>query len=145
METYFIFVPEWGAQNTANPLYYAMLGKSIKRTNQNDPLKLHQNKISAWHAFTRSFVTIGAVGVLWLWTQWQALAYLTLGLSVMLALFASIDYPAKFMKYIFTGQFFGAIVALICTWCLYFRLIIMADDIVNHPSNHQWRCDLFTQ
>lgn len=101
------------------PLYYAMLGKSIKRTNQNDPLKLHQNKISAWHAFTRSFVTIGAVGVLWLWTQWQALAYLTLGLSVMLALFASIDYPAKFMKYIFTGQFFGAIVALICTWCLW--------------------------
>lgn len=101
------------------PLYYATLGKSTKRTNQNDKLKLHQNKISAWQAFTRSFITIMAVGFLWLWTQWQALAYLTLGLSVMLALFASIDYPARFMKYIFTGQFFGAIAALICTWYLW--------------------------
>lgn len=101
------------------PLYYATLGTSIKRISKNDKLKLHQNKISAWHAFTRSFITIIAVGFLWLWTQWQALAYLTLGLSVMLALFASIDYPAKFMRYIFTGQFFGAIAALICTWCLW--------------------------
>ncbi|HGN1706449.1 TPA: FUSC family protein [Providencia rettgeri] len=101
------------------PLYYAALGKSIKRTSHSDRLKLHQNKIAAWHAFTRSFVTIILVGFLWLWTQWQALAYLTLGLSVMLALFASIDYPARFMKYIFTGQFFGAIAALICTWCLW--------------------------
>ncbi|HDN2513437.1 TPA: FUSC family protein [Providencia rettgeri] len=101
------------------PLYYATLGKSIKRTSKNDKLKLHHNKISAWHAFIRSFITIIAVGFLWLWTQWQALAYLTLGLSVMLALFASIDYPAKFMRYIFTGQFLGAIAALICTWCLW--------------------------
>lgn len=101
------------------PLYYAALGKSTKRPSQHDKLKLHQNKISAWHAFTRSFIAIIAVGFLWLWTQWQALAYLTLGLSVMLALFASIDYPARFMKYIFTGQFFGAIAALICTWYLW--------------------------
>ncbi|USR65172.1 FUSC family protein [Providencia stuartii] len=101
------------------PLYYATLGKSTKRPSQHDKLKLHQNKISAWHAFTRSFIAIIAVGFLWLWTQWQALAYLTLGLSVMLALFASIDYPARFMKYIFTGQFFGAIAALICTWYLW--------------------------
>ncbi|MFD1093022.1 FUSC family protein [Providencia vermicola] len=101
------------------PLYYAALGKSTKRPSQHDKLKLHQNKISAWHAFARSFIAIIAVGFLWLWTQWQALAYLTLGLSVMLALFASIDYPARFMKYIFTGQFFGAIAALICTWYLW--------------------------
>ncbi|MEY1391284.1 FUSC family protein, partial [Providencia stuartii] len=80
---------------------------------------LHQNKISAWQAFARSFVTIGAVGVLWFWTQWQMLAYLILGLSVMLALFASLDHPARFMKNIFTGQFFGAIAALICMWCLW--------------------------
>ncbi|WP_369309461.1 FUSC family protein [Providencia rettgeri] len=101
------------------PLYYATQGKSIKRVNKIDKLKLHQDKISAWHAFTRSFITIGAIGLLWLWTQWQSLAYLTLGLSVMLALFASLDNPARFMKNIFTGQFFGAITALVCTWFLW--------------------------
>ncbi|MEQ5204088.1 FUSC family protein [Providencia rettgeri] len=101
------------------PLYYATFGTSIKRINKIDKLKLHQNKISAWQAFARSFVTIGAVGVLWFWTQWQMLAYLILGLSVMLALFASLDHPARFMKNIFTGQFFGAIAALICMWCLW--------------------------
>ncbi len=84
-----------------------------------DKLKLHQDKISAWHAFARSFMTIAAVGLLWLWTQWQVLAYLTLGLSVMLALFASLDYPARFYENIFTGQLFGAITALICTWYLW--------------------------
>ncbi|MEX9213184.1 FUSC family protein [Providencia rettgeri] len=101
------------------PFYYATLGKSIKKINKTDKLKLHQDKISAWQSFTRSFVTIGAVGVLWFWTQWQMLAYLILGLSVMLALFASLDHPARFMKNIFTGQFFGAIAALICMWCLW--------------------------
>lgn len=101
------------------PLYYATQEKSIKRTNKIDKLKLHQDRISAWHAFIRSFATIGIVGLLWLWTQWQALAYLTLGLSVMLALFASLDHPSKFMKNIFMGQFFGAITALICTWFLW--------------------------
>lgn len=101
------------------PFYYATLGKSIKKINKTDKLKLHQDKISAWQSFTRSFVTIGAVGVLWFWTQWQMLAYLILGLSVMLALFASLDHPARFMKNIFTGQFFGAIAALICTWYLW--------------------------
>ncbi|HHE6471055.1 TPA: FUSC family protein [Providencia rettgeri] len=101
------------------PLYYATLGKSIKKINKTDKLKLHQDKISAWHAFARSFMAITVVGLLWFWTQWQMLAYLILGLSVMLALFASLDYPARFMKNIFTGQFFGAIAALICTWCLW--------------------------
>lgn len=101
------------------PLYYATFGKSIKKINKTDKLKLHQDKISAWHAFSRSFMAIAVVGLLWLWTQWQVLAYLTLGLSVMLALFASLDYPAKFMKNIFTGQLFGAIAALICTWYLW--------------------------
>lgn len=37
----------------------------------------------------------------------------------MVALFASLDYPARFMKNIFTGQSFGALAALICTWCLW--------------------------
>ncbi|MEQ4693728.1 FUSC family protein [Providencia manganoxydans] len=101
------------------PLYYVTQEKSIKRIKKIDKLKLHQDRISAWHTVFRSFVTIGVVGLLWLWTQWQALAYLTLGLSVMLALFASLDYPAKFMKNIFTGQFLGAITALICTWLLW--------------------------
>ncbi|MEW2739144.1 FUSC family protein [Providencia sp. PROV130] len=101
------------------PLYYATFGKSIKKINKTDKLKLHQDKISAWHAFARSFMAIAVVGLLWLWTQWQVLAYLILGLSVMLALFASLDYPARFMKNIFTGQLFGAIAALICTWCLW--------------------------
>ncbi len=49
-------------------------------------------------------MTIAAVGLLWLWTQWQVLAYLTLGLSVMLALFASLDYPARFMKIFLLGN-----------------------------------------
>lgn len=40
-------------------------------------------------------------------------------MSVMLALFASLDYPARFMRNIFTGQLFGAIAALICTWYLW--------------------------
>ncbi|EML1937624.1 FUSC family protein [Providencia sp. 21OH12SH02B-Prov] len=100
-------------------LYYAIKGTSIKRVSRIDKLKLHQDKISAWHAFTRSFITIGVVGVLWSLTQWQTLAYLTLGLSVMLTIFASFDYPDRFMKNVFIGQFLGAVAALLCTWFLW--------------------------
>lgn len=111
--------PNGPLKNLLVTLYYAIKGTSIKRESRVDKLKLHQDKISAWHAFSRSFITIGVVGVLWLLTQWQTLAYLTLGLSVMLTIFASFDYPDKFMKNVFTGQFLGAIAALICSWCLW--------------------------
>ncbi|HHR6053533.1 TPA: FUSC family protein [Providencia alcalifaciens] len=111
--------PNGVLKNLLIPLFYVSKGVSIKAHYRVDKLKLHHDRISAWQAFARAFVTIATVGFLWLVTQWQALAYLTLGLSVMIALFASLDYPAKFMKNIFTGQSLGAIAALICTWCLW--------------------------
>lgn len=106
-------------KNLLIPLFYVSKGLSIKAQHRVDKLKLHHDRIAAWQTFARSFVAIATVGLLWLATQWQALAYLTLGLSVMIALFASLDYPARFMKNIFTGQSFGALSALICTWCLW--------------------------
>lgn len=111
--------PNGVLKNLLIPLFYVSKGLSIKAKHRVDKLKLHHDRIAAWQAFLRSFITIATIGLLWLATQWQALAYLTLGLSVMIALFASLDYPARFMKNIFTGQSFGALAALICTWCLW--------------------------
>ncbi|MEQ5205243.1 FUSC family protein, partial [Providencia rettgeri] len=77
--------PNGVLKNLLIPLFYVSKGLAIKAKYRVDKLKLHHDRIAAWQAFARSFVAIATVGLLWLVTQWQALAYLTLGLSVMIA------------------------------------------------------------
>lgn len=138
METYPVSMPEWRIENLLIPLFYVSKGLSIKAQYRVDKLKLHHDRIAAWQTFARSFVAIATVGLLWLVTQWQALAYLTLGLSVMIALFASLDYPARFMKHLHGTIFRGTCRVDLYLVSMAICILIMANDLIHCARHHQW-------
>ncbi|MEX6368659.1 hypothetical protein AB6F62_11280 [Providencia huaxiensis] len=62
MENIFYHYAPLSTENTIDPnFYYAIFGNQRNTFEKVDKLKLHQDKISAWHAFARSLATIVAL------------------------------------------------------------------------------------
>lgn len=82
-------------------------------------MNLHRNWMGALHTFIRSASVLGAVGVVWLITDWSVMPFMMLGLSVMLSVFVGFENPAWFLRYVTMGQVLGAVLAVSCVWLVW--------------------------
>lgn len=83
------------------------------------PVVLHRDWAGAREAMIRASGCLLFFGTIWLVTGWSAATFMLLGLSVMLSLFSTMENPARMMRFVFLGQVYGVIGALICRWLVW--------------------------
>lgn len=83
------------------------------------PVVLHRDWVGARESTIRAAGCLLFFGAVWLVTGWTAIAFLLLGLSIMLSLFSTMENPARLMRSVLLGQVYGAIGALTCRWLVW--------------------------
>lgn len=80
---------------------------------------IHRDWIGGRQAMARAVVTMLAVGVVWLATEWSMGGYMMLGTAIMTSIFSTFERPVRTMRYVFIGQVLGVLGALVCRWILW--------------------------
>ncbi|MBP1849029.1 FUSC family protein [Rhizobium halophytocola] len=93
-------------------------GPAEDRLSVSTPI-LHRDVVGARQSALRAFLSLFAVGLVWVVTGYQPIAFLMLGLSIMVTIFSTFDTPAILMRYVMLGQFYGALGALTCRFLVW--------------------------
>lgn len=83
------------------------------------PGVLHRDWIGAREAGIRASVSLLLTGLVWVATGWASLAFLLLGLSIMVTIFSTFDNPTQILRAVFLGQVYGCCAALICHYLVW--------------------------
>lgn len=95
------------------------------------PGVLHRDWIGAREAGIRASVSLLLTGLVWVATGWASLAFLLLGLSIMVTIFSTFDNPAQMFGAVFVGQIYGCAAALACQYLVWplagneFQVVLM--------------------
>ncbi|MGB5447258.1 MAG: FUSC family protein [Psychromonas sp.] len=93
-------------------LRYKEQGK-VERAKLLHMVVLHRDWVAAKQAMVRTFSVLGAIGLLWNYTNSTIGAFVMLGTSVMVTLFSTFEAPASMMSRVFTWQIVGLAASLL--------------------------------
>jgi uncharacterized membrane protein YccC len=83
------------------------------------PGVLHRDWIGAREAGIRASVSLLLTGLVWVATGWASLAFLLLGLSIMVTIFSTFDNPTQILRAVFVGHVYGCCAALLCHYLVW--------------------------